>query len=118
MYTVPQPMIVIKGTPIDEGFHVGLLLNFTAKVVINPGVDILNELLLNSSWTTPRRVGIPTNTIISSNYYFSSVSVNLQNTTLDSGTYTVYFSILSDRYLMGVNANYSRTITVDGKPKS
>ena len=111
-------MIIIKGSPIDEGFHVGLFLNFTAKVVINPAVDLLNESLLISSWTTPRRVGIPTNTILSSNYYLSSVSVNLQNTTLDSGTYTVNFSILSDQYLMGVNAKYSRTITVEGKPKS
>ena len=49
-------MIIIKGSPIDEGFHVGLLVNLTAKVVINPAVDILNDSFLISSWTTSREL--------------------------------------------------------------
>ena len=112
-------MIMIKGSPINEGFHVGLLVNFTAKVMINPAVDTLNDSFLISSWTTPRRVYRAMNTnLLSSNYYFSSVLVNLQNTILDNGTYTVYISILSDRFLMGVSATFSRSITVEGKPQS
>ena len=109
-------MITIERSPINEGFLVGQLVYFTAKVMINPAVDTLNESFLISSWTTPRGVDKAMNTSISMNCYFSNVLVNLTNPTLDSGIYNAYISFLSDQYLMGVNATYFRSITVEGKP--
>ena len=70
-------MITIEVSPINEGFHVGQLVYFTAKVMINPAVDTLNESFLISSWTTPRGVDKAMNTSISLLQFLQAVRVCL-----------------------------------------
>ena len=52
--SVPAPTVTITGYPIDEGFHTGLTLTFTARAEFNSAVDSPDALTVTSSWISPR----------------------------------------------------------------
>ena len=116
-YTVPPPTITIEGSPVDEGFHIGLILTLTAKAEYNPAVDFINDTQVSSYWTTPRTANVTNVTLIMSHplSFTTHVTVNFQNTTKDSGLYTVWFLIYSTLYSTMRNYSQSRNITVESK---
>ena len=116
-YTVPLPTITIERSPVDEGFHIGLILTLTAKAEYNPAVDFINDTQVSSYWTTPRTANVTNVTLIMSHHlsFTTHVTVNFQNTNKDSGLYTVWFLIYSTLYSTMSNQFQSRNITVESK---
>ena len=71
-----------------------------------------------SSWTSPRPANSTgaVNSRSSPISYYSNLTINLQDTELDSGGYAVTFSIISlSSFLIGDIVNGSRDISVEGK---
>ena len=105
------------GSPVDEGFHIGLTLTLTAKAEFSPAVDIINDTQVSSYWTTPSTVNVADVFMITSHpLSFSSVlTVNLQSKTQDSGLYTVWFLIFSTLFNTKRNNSHTRNVTVVSK---
>ena len=116
--TVPSPPVIIEGSPIDKGFHIGLLLTFSARITLNPAVDSPGDIQVASSWTSPRTAS-STGAVNSSSSpisYYNNLTINLQDPEIDSGVYAVTFSIISlSSFLIGDIVNGSRDISVEGK---
>ena len=81
-------------------------------------MDSPGDIQVASSWTSPRTAS-STGTVNSSSSpisYYNNLTINLQDTEMDSGVYTVTFSIISfSSYLIGDILNGSRHISVEGK---
>ncbi len=114
MYLVPAPTIAITGTPVNEGFHVGLTLTFTATATFNSAVD--TNLTILSSWTSQRNVNTTEVTHSGTNpmAYSTTLTVDLQDTQSVPESYSVEFNVLSTMYTIGVYTNKTRNITVEG----
>ena len=112
---VPPPIVTITGSPIGEGFHIGLLLTFTGRAVFNPAVDSPTALSVSSFWYSPitanttNAMQVRTSPSIE---YITTLSVYLQRADEDSGLYTVTFNISSGDFIIGVSATESRNIVV------
>ena len=105
------------GSPVNEGFHIGLILTLTAKAKFNPAVDFINDTQVSSYWTTPRTANVTNATMVMSHplSFTTHVTVNFQNMIKDSGLYTVWFLISSTLYSTMRNYSQSRNITVESK---
>ena len=117
IFTVPPPTITIEGSPVNEGFHIGLILTLTAKAKFNPAVDFINDTQVSSYWTTPRRANAINATMVMSHplSFTTHITVNFQNMIKDSGLYTVWFLISSSLYSTMRNNSHTRNITVECK---
>ena len=118
LLTVPPPSITITGSPMDEDFHIGLLLTFSGRAEFNQYVD--TPLTVDSSWdktnppsnlsnadiTTAMEVGV------SPTMYETNLTVNLMDTVADSGDYSVTFSVPSGPFTVGTVSNTTRPIIV------
>ena len=117
-HAVPPPLVNIEGSPIDKGFHIGLLLTFSARITLSPAVDSPGDIEVASSWTSPRSAN-STGAVSSSSSpisYYNDLTINLQDTELDSGVYAVSFSIISlSSFLIGSDVNGSRDISIERK---
>ncbi len=99
---------------MNEGFHVGLTLTFTATATFNSAVD--TNLAILSSWTSQRNVNTTEVTHSSTNpmAYSTTLTVDLQDTQSVPESYSVEFNVLSTMYIIGAYTNKTRTITVEG----
>ena len=81
-------------------------------------MDSPGDIQVASSWTSPRPANSTgaVNSRSSPISYYSNLTINLQDTELDSGGYAVTFSIISlSSFLIGDIVNGSRDISVEGK---
>ena len=118
--SVPPAQVIIEGFPVNESFFIGLLLTLRARIALHPAVDSPGDIQVASSWTSPRAAN--STGAVNSNFspisYYNNLTINLQDSELDSGFYAVTVSILSaSSCIIGVNLNGSRYISVEGKIK-
>ncbi len=100
---------------MNEDFHVGLTLTFTATATFNSAVD--TNLTILSSWTSQRNVNTTEVTRSSTNpiAYSTTLTVDLQDTQNVLESYSVEFNVLSTMYIIGVYTNKTRIVIVEGK---
>ena len=122
---VPPPTLTITGSPVDEGFHDGLNLTFTARAEFNPAVD--TPLLVRGVWsktnpfsdlTADDRVTIMDQEVVESgsDVYESTLTVDTLDVARgDSGDYTLSLDISSVPFTTGTNISTTRSITVLGE---
>ena len=116
--TVPPPTITITGSPLDEGFHIGLLLNFTGRAEFNLAVD--TPLNVSSTWSKSNPFSDLRNTNITTvvqvmkkpTVYETNLTLNLLDTEGDSGDYIITFITSSSSFSAATADSYSRHITV------
>ena len=115
---VPPAIVTITGSPIDEGFHIGLLLTFTGRAIFNPAVDSPTALSVSTFWNGPMTANT-TNAMQErtspSIEYITTLAVYLQSTDEDSGLYTVTVNISSGNFIIGGSATKSRNIDVQSE---
>ncbi len=100
---------------MNEDFHVGLTLTFTATATFNSAVD--TNLTILSSWTSQRNVNTTEVTRSSSTnpmVYSTTLTVDLQDTQIVPESYSVELNVLSTMYIVGVHTNKTRIIIVEG----
>ena len=104
---------------MDEDFHIGLILTLTAKAEFSPAVDFINDTRVSSIWITPRTAKVTDVFMITSHSlsFYSNITVNLQNTSRDSGQYTIWFLISSHLYNTERNNSHTRKVRVESKFK-
>ena len=108
--------MIIEGYPITQGFYTGLSLTFSLRIALSPAVDSPGDIQVVSSWTSPRPAN-STGAVMSNSSrirYYNNLTINLQDTVLDSGMYAVIFRIFSpSSFITGVNITQSRNVEVE-----
>ena len=124
-----MPSLTITGSPVDEGFHTGLLLIFTGRAEFNPAVD--TPLTVNGMWTKTN----PSSNLMADSrvtikgprqaqerpmmVYETSLTVNLLDMGRgDSGDYTIRLDISSLSFTTGTTVSLTRSIVVLGNDTS
>ena len=122
--SVPPPSLTITGSPMDEGFHTGLLLILTGRAEFNPAVNI--PITVVGSWTKDNssditsdgRVSVEGSALVQSSpkVYETTLTVDvLDRTRGDSGNYSIRLDIMtSEPFTTGTTAILARSITVSG----
>ena len=129
LLSVPTPSLIIIGSPVDEGFHTGLLLTLTGRAEFNPAVD--TPLTVNGMWT---KINPSSNLTADSRVsikdprqaqerptmvYETSLTVNVLDMGRgDSGDYTVRLDISSLSFTTGTTVSRTRNIVVLGNDTS
>ena len=124
-----MPSLTITGSPVDEGFHTGLLLTFTGRAEFNPAVD--TPLTVNGMWTkTNPSSNLTADSRVSIEgprqaqerpmmVYETSLTVNLLDMGKgDSGDYMVRLNISSLSFTTGTTVSRTRSIVVLGNDTS
>ena len=124
-----MPSLTITGSPVDEGFHTGLLLTLTGRAEFNPAVD--TPLTVNGMWTKSNpssdltadsRVSIkgPDQVLGSPMMVFEIyLSVDTLNMTGgDGGDYTITLDISSLPFTTRTTVSRTRNIVVLGNDTS
>lgn len=111
-FIVPPSVVTITGSPINDEFHVGLDLTLIGRTVFNSAVDTPIELMVSSSWISPRNSFTTATKKVNGSYiqFITKLSIKLQNITTDSGNYTVIFSINSSSILDNIVMGYKEII--------
>ena len=124
-----MPSLTITGSPVDEGFHTGLLLTLTGRAEFNPAVD--TPLTVNGMWTKTNpssdltadsRMSIKDPEQVSERpmmVYETSLTVNLLDMRRgDSGDYTVRLDISPLSFATRITVSHTRSIVVLGNDTS
>ena len=122
--SVPPPSLTITGSPVDEGFHTGLLLTLTGRAEFNPAVNI--PITMVGSWTKDNssditsdgRVSVEGPVLVQSSpkVYETTLTVDvLDRARGDSGNYSIRLDIMtSEPFTTGITTTLTRSITVSG----
>ena len=129
LLSVLMPSLTIIGSPVDEGFHTGLLLTLTGWAEFNPAVD--TSLTVNGMWT---KINPFSNLTADSRVsirgprqaqerpmmvYETSLIVDTLNMRRgDSGDYTVRLDISSLPFTTRITVSLTRNIVVLGNDTS
>ena len=129
LLSVPMPSLTITGSPINEGFHTGLLLTFTGMAVFNPAVD--TPLTVNGMWTKTNpfsdltvnsHINITEPTLVQERpmmVYETSLTVDTLDVRRgDSGDYMVRLDISSLSFTTRTTVSHTRSIVVLGNDTS
>ena len=124
--TVPSPTLTITGSPLDDGFHTGLVLTFTGRVEFHP--DVNSPLNVDAVWSrtgpssdliADMRVSIGQAVMVGTDpmVFESNLTINtLDRDRNDSGTYNFFVNVTSSEApVVGTTTSTERTITVLGK---
>ena len=124
--SVPSPAVTITGSPINVGFHTGVLVTFTGRAEFNPAVD--TPLTVEGVWskTDPPsdlsaedRVTIGAVNMVGGSpmVFESNLTIDaLEQEKGDSGTYTLSLNISSTQpNTLGTNTSQQRTIVVTSR---
>ena len=115
--TVPAPMVAMEllDDPIYHGGNVSLGCAITLHAAVDSGVSV------SVMWTGPNgglvdssSVAVMGATMISSQLYYSNVTISDANPSLDSGVYTCGVTVTGLSYVIGSTGSVSRNITVIG----
>ena len=122
--SVSPSSLTITGSPVDKGFHTGLLLTLTGRAEFNPAVNI--PITVVGSWikdnspdfTSDGRVSIQGPVLVESSpkVYETTLTVDvLDRARGDSGNYSIRLDIMtSEPFTSGTTATLTRSITVSG----
>ena len=123
--SVPSPAVTITGSPINVGFHTGVLVTFTGRAEFNPAVD--TPLTVEGVWskTDPpsdlsadERVTIGAVVMVGGNpmVFESNLTINRLKEDEDSGTYTIFFNISTTQpNIVGIAISEQRRIMVTSR---
>ena len=118
--SVPPPSLTITGSPVDEGFHTGLLLTLTGRaefLALNIPITVVGSWTKDNSpdFTSDGRVSIKGPVLVESSpkVYETTLTVDvLDRARGDSGNYSIRLDIMT--FTTGTTATLTRSITVSG----
>ncbi len=123
--SVPHPTVTITGSPIDSGFHAGVLLTFTGRAEFDRAVNShLNVAVMWTKTAPPSdlsadgRVTAGEVVMVGGDpmVFESNLTINTISDRLDNGTYTLSLNISSTQpNTLGTTVSEGRTIMVTSK---